>query len=312
MYYKIIFLIIIIFFKLYIVCLGPTCRKEQTREYYAENGCRSRKPVKLARCEGSCGSSCCRARKTKRRKVRLICNDGTRYTKDVDIVRKCACTKKCYWLSGPSYTHVALPPTRLNGDAPMDSIVADGYGSCFIKIGVFYFVNISIFSALFIIISWSLCICLFLVMPWKPRSFFCLPTSMWPVCECVHTLSSFPVVAPYLRTPNHNTCRAVQLPVLGSKFWGSLPLPLCHSSVPQGSLNFNKCNISFLVLQNVDNDRGVGEDNVVRITKNFNFKGTLHLKQASCCYSIIRQNFFALFWIHAHEDFFLLKHQNAE
>lgn len=75
---------------------GPTCRKEQTREYYAENGCRSRKPVKMARCEGSCGSSCCRARKTKRRKVRLICNDGTRYTKDVDIVRKCACTKKCY------------------------------------------------------------------------------------------------------------------------------------------------------------------------------------------------------------------------
>lgn len=31
--------------------------------------------------------------------VRLICNDGTRYTKDVDIVRKCACTKKCYWLT---------------------------------------------------------------------------------------------------------------------------------------------------------------------------------------------------------------------
>lgn len=30
--------------------------------------------------------------------MRLICNDGTRYTKDVDIVRKCACTKKCYWL----------------------------------------------------------------------------------------------------------------------------------------------------------------------------------------------------------------------
>lgn len=31
--------------------------------------------------------------------VRLICNDGTRYTKDIDIVRKCACTKKCYWLT---------------------------------------------------------------------------------------------------------------------------------------------------------------------------------------------------------------------
>nr|CAD7195455.1 unnamed protein product [Timema douglasi] len=75
---------------------APSCRKEQTREYYSENGCRSRKPVKMAKCDGSCGSNCCRARKTKRRKVRLICNDGTRYTKDVDIVRKCACTKKCY------------------------------------------------------------------------------------------------------------------------------------------------------------------------------------------------------------------------
>lgn len=75
---------------------APTCRKEQTREYYSENGCRSRKPVKMAKCEGTCGATCCRPRKSKRRKVRLICNDGTRYTKDVEIVRKCACTKKCY------------------------------------------------------------------------------------------------------------------------------------------------------------------------------------------------------------------------
>ncbi|KAJ8984694.1 hypothetical protein NQ317_004953, partial [Molorchus minor] len=75
---------------------SPTCRKEQIREHYSENGCRSRKPLKMAKCVGSCGSSCCHARKSKRRKVRLICNDGTRYTKDVDIVRKCACTKKCY------------------------------------------------------------------------------------------------------------------------------------------------------------------------------------------------------------------------
>ncbi|XP_039283306.1 protein slit [Nilaparvata lugens] len=78
------------------VAAAPSCRKEQTREYYSENGCRSRKPVKMAKCEGSCGATCCRPRKSKRRKVRLICNDGTRYTKDVEIVRKCACTKKCY------------------------------------------------------------------------------------------------------------------------------------------------------------------------------------------------------------------------
>ncbi|XP_032672289.1 protein slit isoform X1 [Odontomachus brunneus] len=78
-------------------CEKPaTCRKEHIREYYSENGCRSRRPVKLAKCWGSCGSSCCLPRKTKRRKVRLICTDGMRYTKDVDLVRKCACTRKCY------------------------------------------------------------------------------------------------------------------------------------------------------------------------------------------------------------------------
>ncbi|XP_076624299.1 slit guidance ligand isoform X1 [Colletes latitarsis] len=75
---------------------APTCRKEHTREFYSENGCRSRRPVKLAKCWGSCGNSCCLPRKTKRRKVRLICADGMRYTKDVDLVRKCTCTRKCY------------------------------------------------------------------------------------------------------------------------------------------------------------------------------------------------------------------------
>lgn len=81
---------------------GPPCKKVAVREYYTENNCRSRKPLKMAKCEGGCGTSCCRARKTKKRKVRLICNDGTRYTKDIEIIRKCACAKKCYWLPGPS------------------------------------------------------------------------------------------------------------------------------------------------------------------------------------------------------------------
>ena len=76
---------------------GPACHKKQTREYYSENGCRSRKPIRMARCDGLCahGAACCKARKTKRRKVRLICSDGSRYTKDMDIVRKCACAGKC-------------------------------------------------------------------------------------------------------------------------------------------------------------------------------------------------------------------------
>jgi slit 2 len=81
---------------------GGSCRKEQSRDYYVENGCRSRKPLKLARCEGACPSGaapapgCCRVRKSKRRRVRLVCNDGTRYVRDLDAVRKCGCSKKCF------------------------------------------------------------------------------------------------------------------------------------------------------------------------------------------------------------------------
>ena len=58
----------------YLFLAAPTCRKEHTREYYSENGCRSRRPVKLAKCWGSCGNSCCLPRKTKRRKVRVKSN----------------------------------------------------------------------------------------------------------------------------------------------------------------------------------------------------------------------------------------------
>lgn len=54
-----------------ILAAGPACHKKQTREYFSENGCRSRKPIRMARCDGVCphGGACCRPRKTKRRKV---------------------------------------------------------------------------------------------------------------------------------------------------------------------------------------------------------------------------------------------------
>ncbi|XP_038221129.1 protein slit isoform X1 [Zerene cesonia] len=97
------------------------CRKEATREFITEGSCRSRRAVRGARCvgptgpaglagpaghagpgpagsgaAGSCGKAqCCAPRKTKKRKIRLVCADGTRYTKDIEIVRKCACGKKC-------------------------------------------------------------------------------------------------------------------------------------------------------------------------------------------------------------------------
>ncbi|KAJ2939855.1 hypothetical protein O0L34_g6554 [Tuta absoluta] len=75
------------------------CRKEATREFITEGTCRSRRAVRGARCaaaKGACARNhCCAPRKTKKRKIRLVCADGTRYTKDIEIVRKCACGKKC-------------------------------------------------------------------------------------------------------------------------------------------------------------------------------------------------------------------------
>uniref|UniRef100_A0A0P4W5L7 Protein slit n=1 Tax=Scylla olivacea TaxID=85551 RepID=A0A0P4W5L7_SCYOL len=75
---------------------APTCRKEQFTEYYVENGCRSRRPIKNAICSGTCGSHCCKPRRTKQRQVRLICNDGTSYKKEIEIIRKCRCRRRCY------------------------------------------------------------------------------------------------------------------------------------------------------------------------------------------------------------------------
>ena len=74
---------------------APTCRKEQYRDYYMEHGCRSTKPVRNSVCSGNCGSDCCRPRRSKKRRLKLICNDGTRYTKEIEIVRKCGCSRKC-------------------------------------------------------------------------------------------------------------------------------------------------------------------------------------------------------------------------
>ncbi|XP_055904656.1 protein slit isoform X2 [Eupeodes corollae] len=75
---------------------ASTCRKEQVREYYTENDCRSRQPLKYAKCVGGCGNQCCAAKVVRRRKVRMVCSNNLKYVKNLDIVRKCGCTKKCY------------------------------------------------------------------------------------------------------------------------------------------------------------------------------------------------------------------------
>ncbi|CAO1438147.1 unnamed protein product, partial [Diamesa tonsa] len=75
---------------------ATTCRKEQVHEYYTENDCRSRRPLKIAKCVGGCGQQCCTAKVVKSRKVRMVCRNNTKYVKNLDLVRKCHCTKKCY------------------------------------------------------------------------------------------------------------------------------------------------------------------------------------------------------------------------
>lgn len=79
-----------------ISAVTSTCRKEQVREYYTENDCRSRQPLKYAKCVGGCGNQCCSATITRRRKVRMVCGNNAKYVKNLDIVRKCGCSKKCY------------------------------------------------------------------------------------------------------------------------------------------------------------------------------------------------------------------------
>lgn len=76
--------------------VSSTCRKEQVREYYTENDCRSRQPLKYAKCVGGCGNQCCAPKVVRRRKVRMVCSNNAKYIKNLDIVRKCGCTKKCY------------------------------------------------------------------------------------------------------------------------------------------------------------------------------------------------------------------------
>lgn len=74
---------------------APTCRKKKTRKFMEENGCRSRKLVSQKICRGQChgDAGCCKPSKVKKRKIGMICQDGTRYVRSVNIVKKCSCAK---------------------------------------------------------------------------------------------------------------------------------------------------------------------------------------------------------------------------
>ncbi|XP_043224845.1 protein slit-like [Amphibalanus amphitrite] len=73
---------------------APTCRKNTYKEYVRENSCRSRRPVRNATCGGSCSNACCRPQRWRTRKVRMLCQDGTRYIKQLQIVKRCRCSRK--------------------------------------------------------------------------------------------------------------------------------------------------------------------------------------------------------------------------
>jgi protein slit len=78
-----------------LLLIAPTCQKQTYRGYYQENGCRSLKKYKLAKCGGSCGDHCCKPLKSKKRSLKMICADRTSYHTNIEIIKKCGCAKKC-------------------------------------------------------------------------------------------------------------------------------------------------------------------------------------------------------------------------
>ncbi|VDK65580.1 unnamed protein product, partial [Onchocerca ochengi] len=71
------------------------CAKETFRHHYTEDSCRSIEQIKNGRCYGWCSSDskkCCTAVKSKRRRLKMHCRDGSVTSKIVSIVRKCQCT----------------------------------------------------------------------------------------------------------------------------------------------------------------------------------------------------------------------------
>ncbi|VDK71993.1 unnamed protein product [Litomosoides sigmodontis] len=71
------------------------CAKEKFRHHYVDGGCRSVEQIKNGRCYGWCGSDskqCCTVVKSKRRRLKMHCGDGSTTSRIVRIVRKCQCT----------------------------------------------------------------------------------------------------------------------------------------------------------------------------------------------------------------------------
>uniref|UniRef100_A0A8L7YLJ6 Uncharacterized protein n=1 Tax=Brugia malayi TaxID=6279 RepID=A0A8L7YLJ6_BRUMA len=71
------------------------CAKEKFHYHHVEGNCRSTEQIKNSRCYGWCGSDskqCCTVVKSKRRRLKMHCRDGSTTSQIVRIVRKCQCT----------------------------------------------------------------------------------------------------------------------------------------------------------------------------------------------------------------------------
>uniref|UniRef100_A0A1I7YNA8 Slit homolog 2 protein-like n=1 Tax=Steinernema glaseri TaxID=37863 RepID=A0A1I7YNA8_9BILA len=80
------------------------CVKERYRKVHHEGECRSVEAIKNARCMGWCGEnesvksspqSCCSAVRTKKRRVKMHCKDGSTKAAVVNIIRRCQCANSC-------------------------------------------------------------------------------------------------------------------------------------------------------------------------------------------------------------------------
>merc|ERR1711974_419907 len=61
------------------------CTKQRYRDYFIESdGCRSKRPYKMAKCVGGGGNSCV-ANKTILRKIRFVCKDDVDNDYDADF-----------------------------------------------------------------------------------------------------------------------------------------------------------------------------------------------------------------------------------
>ena len=65
----------------------------ETHRYIHEvDGCKSRRMLTTQVCAGQCGrNACCRPRRTRRRKVRLHCEDKSSIEVEVELVKNCGC-----------------------------------------------------------------------------------------------------------------------------------------------------------------------------------------------------------------------------